>query len=201
MSARTMQNLPFLFTMWKKFRLYAFAFPIVICGITCCTLLNKIHVGVRVIDDVQATDAQRNDTGASKPAARYSNLPSFLPSRMQHAVSFTPRNHRTFQKPYLSNRPSNSHRMNNRCSMLHSSELIRKCSSRLYFLRQLKRSGVAPSELVQFYGGWFLLFSRSGGHKTKETYPTRPGSPTPCKQGLSVQKASNILTILNNNQV
>ena len=30
-------------------------------------------------------------------------------------------------------------------------ELIRKCSSRLYFLRQLKRSGVAPSELVQFY--------------------------------------------------
>ena len=34
--------------------------------------------------------------------------------------------------------------------------------------------------------GWFLLFSRSGGHKTKETYPTRPGSPTPCKQGLRV---------------
>ena len=33
--------------------------------------------------------------------------------------------------------------------------------------------------------GWFLLFSRSGGHKTKETYPTRLGSPTPCKQGLS----------------
>ena len=33
--------------------------------------------------------------------------------------------------------------------------------------------------------GWFLLFSRSGGHKTKETYPIRPGSPTPCKQGLS----------------
>ena len=32
--------------------------------------------------------------------------------------------------------------------------------------------------------GWFLLFSRSGGHKTKETYPTRPGFPTPCKQGL-----------------
>ena len=33
--------------------------------------------------------------------------------------------------------------------------------------------------------GWFLLFSRSGGHKTKKTYPTKPGSPTPCKQGLS----------------
>ena len=32
--------------------------------------------------------------------------------------------------------------------------------------------------------GWFLLFSYSGGHKTKETYPTNPGSPTPCKQGL-----------------
>ena len=28
------------------------------------------------------------------------------------------------------------------------------------------------------------MFSRSGGHKTKETYPTRPGSPTPYKQGL-----------------
>ena len=43
--------------------------------------------------------------------------------------------------------------------------------------------------------GWFLLFSCSGGQKTKETYPTRPGSPTPCKQGLKrnlkelVQKA------------
>ena len=32
--------------------------------------------------------------------------------------------------------------------------------------------------------GWFLLFSRSGGHKTKETYPTRLGPPTPCKHGL-----------------
>ena len=36
------------------------------------------------------------------------------------------------------------------------------------------------------YWGWFLLSSHSGGHKTKETYPTRRGSPTPCKQGLSV---------------
>ena len=35
------------------------------------------------------------------------------------------------------------------------------------------------------YWGWFLLFLRSEGHKTKETYPTRPGSPTPCKQGLN----------------
>ena len=33
-----------------------------------------------------------------------------------------------------------------------------------------------------------VLFSRSGGHKTKETYHTRPGSPTPCKQGLIVKK-------------
>ena len=31
------------------------------------------------------------------------------------------------------------------------------------------------------------MFSRSGGHKTKETYPTRPGSPSPCKQGLNQQ--------------
>ena len=28
------------------------------------------------------------------------------------------------------------------------------------------------------------LFTWSGGHKTKETYPTRQGAPTPCKQGL-----------------
>ena len=42
--------------------------------------------------------------------------------------------------------------------------------------------GVGDSGLV----GLVSLFSRSGGHKTKETYPTRPGSPTPCKQGLSV---------------
>ena len=33
--------------------------------------------------------------------------------------------------------------------------------------------------------GWFLLFSRSGGHKTKETYPTRLGSPTQSKQALN----------------
>ena len=41
--------------------------------------------------------------------------------------------------------------------------------------------------------GKFLLFSRSGGHKTKESYPTRPGSPTPCKQGL---KDRTILKII-----
>ena len=35
------------------------------------------------------------------------------------------------------------------------------------------------------------MFSRSGGHKTKETYPTRPGSPTPCKQGLSKDVEKN----------
>ena len=34
--------------------------------------------------------------------------------------------------------------------------------------------------------GWFPLFSRTGGHKTKETYPTRPGFSTPCKQGLNL---------------
>ena len=35
--------------------------------------------------------------------------------------------------------------------------------------------------------GWFLLFSRYGGHKTKETYLTRPESPTQCKQGLNMK--------------
>ena len=65
-------------TMWKKFRLPPFSFSIVIYSITCCTLLNKIHVGARFTDDAYATDFQRNDTGASKPAARYFNLPSFL---------------------------------------------------------------------------------------------------------------------------
>ena len=34
---------------------------------------------------------------------------------------------------------------------MYTSELGRKCSSRLYFLRQLKRSGAAPSELVLCY--------------------------------------------------
>ena len=34
---------------------------------------------------------------------------------------------------------------------LHTSELSRKCSSRLYVLRQLRRSGVVLSELVLFY--------------------------------------------------
>ena len=29
------------------------------------------------------------------------------------------------------------------------------------------------------------------GHKTKETYPARPGSPTPCKQGLKQGKLKN----------
>ena len=33
--------------------------------------------------------------------------------------------------------------------------------------------------------GVVSFVSRSGGHKTKETYPTRPESPTPCKQGLT----------------
>ena len=32
--------------------------------------------------------------------------------------------------------------------------------------------------------GKFLLFCVPQSVKTKETYPTRPGSPTPCKQGL-----------------
>ena len=32
--------------------------------------------------------------------------------------------------------------------------------------------------------GRFLLFCVRQSVKTKETYPTRPGSPTPCKQGL-----------------
>ena len=59
------------FTMWKKFRLYAFTLPIVIYRITCCTLLNKTQVGARQTDDAWATDVQRNDTGASNPAARY----------------------------------------------------------------------------------------------------------------------------------
>ena len=41
--------------------------------------------------------------------------------------------------------------------------------------------------------GWLLLFSLSGGHKTKENYPTRPGSPTPCKQGLTLQIAHTLI--------
>ena len=32
--------------------------------------------------------------------------------------------------------------------------------------------------------GKFLLFCAPQSVKIKETYPTRPGCPTPCKQGL-----------------
>ena len=39
------------------------------------------------------------------------------------------------------------------------------------------------------YWGKFLLFCVLQSVKTKETYPTRPGSPTPCKQAL--RKESN----------
>ena len=35
--------------------------------------------------------------------------------------------------------------------------------------------------------GKFLLFCVPQSVKTKETNPTRPGSPTPCKQALSVK--------------
>ena len=40
--------------------------------------------------------------------------------------------------------------------------------------------GVGDPGLV----GKFLLFCVPQSVKTKETYPTRPGSPTPCKQAL-----------------
>ena len=59
----------------------------------------------------------------------------------------------------------------------------------IHFLYQvrLKDEHLGPVYMERgtpVYWGWFLLFSRSEGHKTKETYPTRPGSPTPGKQGL-----------------
>ena len=40
--------------------------------------------------------------------------------------------------------------------------------------------------------------SRSRGHKTKETYPTRPGSPTPCKQGLRSFWKLHVVVVQNN---
>ena len=42
--------------------------------------------------------------------------------------------------------------------------------------------GVGDPGLVGLVSFVFTLW----GHKTKETYPTRPGSPTPCKQGLKI---------------
>ena len=56
----------------------------------------------------------------------------------------------------------------------------KKTTTALTLLRACLHGGGTP---VQW--GWFLLFSRSEGLKTKENYPTRPGSPTPCIQGLS----------------
>ena len=55
------------------------------------------------------------------------------------------------------------------CSVNHLSGPLRACLH-----------GLGDPGLV----GWFLLFSRSGGHTKKETYPTGPGFPAPCKQGL-----------------
>ena len=43
--------------------------------------------------------------------------------------------------------------------------------------------GVGDPGLVGLVSFVFTLW----GHKTKETYPTRPGSPTPCKQGLRLR--------------
>ena len=45
------------------------------------------------------------------------------------------------------------------------------------------------------------MFSRSGGHKTKETYPTRPGSPTPCKQVLSNSTPAELAYIWKGNWI
>ena len=39
------------------------------------------------------------------------------------------------------------------------------------------------------YWGRFLLFCVPQSVKTKETNPTRPGSPTPCKQALSLLRS------------
>ena len=44
------------------------------------------------------------------------------------------------------------------------------------------------------YWGKFLLFCVPQSVKTKETYPTRPGSPTPCKQALSLKLSVIIQT-------
>ena len=35
-------------------------------------------------------------------------------------------------------------------------------------------------------GVGFFCFHALGNRKSKETYPTKPGSPTPCKQGLRI---------------
>ena len=56
---------------------------------------------------------------------------------------------------------------------LHTSELSRKCSSRLYFLIQLKRSGVAPSELLLFYVTCirpFLEYASTAFHRSLPNY-------------------------------
>ena len=47
--------------------------------------------------------------------------------------------------------------------------------------------GVGDPSLVGLVS---FVFTPSGGHKTKETYATKPGSPTPCKQGLRDAKVA-----------
>ena len=62
----------------------------------------------------------------------------------------------------------------------------------VFFSSERANGGALPLSIAFTWSGGprssgigFFCFSRSGGHKTKETYPTRPGSPTPCKQGLN----------------
>ena len=44
--------------------------------------------------------------------------------------------------------------------------------------------------------GRFLLFCVPQSVKTKETNPTRPGSPTPCKEALSLEKEKDIVCVV-----
>ena len=74
---------------------------------------------------------------------------------------------------------------------MHTSELSRKCSSRLYFLRQLKRSGVAPNELVLCYMACIRTVLEYVFHRSLPNYISEDLKVNGSKRGHS---ESSILT-------
>ena len=60
-----------------------------------------------------------------------------------------------------------------------------QCNSRSTRLMEENLDPVYMEWGTPVWWGKFLLFCVPQSEKTKETYPTRPGSRTPCKQALS----------------
>ena len=75
-----MQNLPFHLQCGKDFRLHAFTFSNVIYSMTCCTLLNKIHMGECWATDVKEMTRVHENLDARKI--------HFSPANVDNSASF-----------------------------------------------------------------------------------------------------------------